>query len=262
MWGTGTKDEETIPSFVAQMLHESGASAQVFNFGESGWVSTQEMIELQKLLQQGARPDIVVFYDGVNDTFSAYQNRAAGLPQNERNREIEFNLTHPYRPLTEVLRVASSAMLSHSRLAQLTGADGAAPVLLPPISYPHRISSTPAEDAVRTYHTNLRIVSAPGREFDFAPYFYWQPVVFAKSHQTEYEQLMAGQREALKPFSNDVYSHIVALQTPVANFHNLGELFQDVKEPIFLDYAHIGAEGNRRIAAAMVKDLLPALKAK
>ena len=45
----------------------------------------------------GSGPDLVVFYDGVNDTFSGYQSQVAGHTQNEFNRRREFNLTHPRR---------------------------------------------------------------------------------------------------------------------------------------------------------------------
>ena len=43
-------------------------------------------------LQAGYRPDIVIFYDGVNDTTSAFLEGEAGLTTNEVNRRREFNL--------------------------------------------------------------------------------------------------------------------------------------------------------------------------
>ena len=55
-------------------------------------MNTQEMIALVRELQQGYRPDVVVFYDGVNDTTSALLEREATLTTNEINRVREFNL--------------------------------------------------------------------------------------------------------------------------------------------------------------------------
>ena len=46
------------------------------------------MLELE--LQRGNVPDVVIFYDGVNDVFSTFQNGASGLPQNEASRVEEF----------------------------------------------------------------------------------------------------------------------------------------------------------------------------
>ena len=58
-------------------------SSAVTNFGETGYVSTQNLIALMLELRAGRRPDVVVFYDGVNDTYSAYSQQRAGLPHNE-----------------------------------------------------------------------------------------------------------------------------------------------------------------------------------
>ena len=44
---------------------------EIRNLAEIGYVSTQEMIALVRELQSGYRPDLVLFYDGVNDTTSA-----------------------------------------------------------------------------------------------------------------------------------------------------------------------------------------------
>jgi hypothetical protein len=62
MWGMGADDANTIPSLVTQL---GGFRSQ--NYGESGWTGHQSLVLLIQLLQEGERPDIVVFYDGIND---------------------------------------------------------------------------------------------------------------------------------------------------------------------------------------------------
>src|SRR5262249_54558306 len=93
MWGVPVRDDFTIPSAVAKKLAGKGAPADVTNFGETAYVSTQEVMTLVLELRKGHVPDVVVFYDGVNDTASAFQLRAAGLPLFEDNRRQEFNLS-------------------------------------------------------------------------------------------------------------------------------------------------------------------------
>src|SRR5688500_15337709 len=44
LWGTGARDAYTIPSMVASELEKSGLRPEVTNFGETGYVSTQEVI--------------------------------------------------------------------------------------------------------------------------------------------------------------------------------------------------------------------------
>ncbi len=64
VWGTGARDEATIPSLLARKLCETGIPAKVTNFGESGYTNTQELIRLIVELRKEHIPDIVLFYDG------------------------------------------------------------------------------------------------------------------------------------------------------------------------------------------------------
>jgi lysophospholipase L1-like esterase len=95
LWGTGARDAFTIPSIFATQLQNKGLATEVTNFGESGYVSTQEVSAMLLQLQKGQIPDLVIFYDGVKDMYSAYQQHVAGLPENEFNRVKEFNLSQP-----------------------------------------------------------------------------------------------------------------------------------------------------------------------
>ena len=68
VWGVGAPDHETIPSHLAALLDNTlGIESNIRNLGRRGFVSTQEVIFLMRELQAGRRPDIVVFYNGVND---------------------------------------------------------------------------------------------------------------------------------------------------------------------------------------------------
>src|SRR5215813_4407022 len=92
MWGLGAGDDSTIPSIFAEEAKNKGVNCEVVNFGQYAYVSTQEVIELMLQLQKGNIPDIVIFYDGVNDTFSGFQLSVPGLPHDEIRREKEFCL--------------------------------------------------------------------------------------------------------------------------------------------------------------------------
>src|SRR5262249_36325300 len=95
MWGLGTADEATIPSLVSKEVNgnRSGIRYDVVNFGQYAYVSTQGLIEMVLQLQRGRIPDVVVFADGVNDTFGAFQLGVPGVPYEEFRREREFNLS-------------------------------------------------------------------------------------------------------------------------------------------------------------------------
>ncbi len=63
LWGIGTDDATTIPSFYGKLDSERRA----VNFGTIAFNAHQELNLLIKMLAEGYRPETVVFYDGVND---------------------------------------------------------------------------------------------------------------------------------------------------------------------------------------------------
>ena len=82
-WGTGSRDEYTIPSQLSKILAQRfGPRVEVVNYGEGGYVNTQELIRFLKEIERGNVPQIAIFYDGYNDVFSAFQNGIGGIPQN------------------------------------------------------------------------------------------------------------------------------------------------------------------------------------
>jgi hypothetical protein len=113
MWGTGADDANTIPSLVTQL---GGYRAQ--NWGESAYTAHQSLVLLIQLLQEGHRPDVVVFYDGVNDV--AHKCRTELTPtSHSRERQIEtalaatkaenaYGLSHMLKPLVAFAGVISS----------------------------------------------------------------------------------------------------------------------------------------------------------
>src|SRR5579884_564352 len=84
VWGTGAPDAMTIPSFLQAAL---GPDYDVYNFGGTGYVTTQELNQLLKALSNGDVPDYVIFYDGNNDGYAGtYSPAIPRDPQNVRKR--------------------------------------------------------------------------------------------------------------------------------------------------------------------------------
>jgi lysophospholipase L1-like esterase len=65
MWAEGSDDAGTIPS---QFAAVTGIHSE--NFGETAYDAHQGLSLLIQVLQAGHRPDLVVFYDGVNDVIN------------------------------------------------------------------------------------------------------------------------------------------------------------------------------------------------
>ncbi|MFZ2088764.1 MAG: hypothetical protein WAU47_09330, partial [Desulfobaccales bacterium] len=73
-WGYGARDDQTIASQLSRLLNAREPRFRVYNFGEPGYTFTQGLFLLITKLQEGLRPNFVIFYDGFNDIYGAYQS--------------------------------------------------------------------------------------------------------------------------------------------------------------------------------------------
>jgi len=259
MWGTGARDAHTIPSQVAKILDQKGIAVRCFNFGESGYVSTQELIALALEVRRGNIPDVAVFYDGFNDVVAAYQAGSAGLPQNESDRRIEFNLSR--RP-GETFWHSAGGLLRRSGLGRLFGriaggGDDRFPLL------DGEKAARLAREQVEIYQANLRLISALAAEYKFTPLFYWQPTILSKTHKTPYEQTWIKEEDGLLALL-DLVNREIQQNRPLNDdprFCDLSGLFGRTPQGLFADYCHVSEEGNRRVAERMAADISSAISA-
>ncbi len=224
VWGTGADDEETIPSWLARRLESEGMPAEVVNFGESGFVSTQGLIRLLLELRQGHVPDLVLCYDGVNEVAAAVQSREPGIPLNESKRRDEFMAgTAPHPPAPEDF--------DDEELAART---------------------------LDLYFANLRLLRTLAEEFGFELLCFWQPVAYLHKPLTEYEQEAAA-HAALADMTERIYALVGQREAPPF-FVDLQRVFATESEPRYIDFCHLVGTGNRTVADAMLPRVLTALR--
>lgn len=256
LFGTGARDSHTIPSLFSSELHKKGVYVEVFNYGQSGYVSTQEVFDLIKELQRGNIPDAVIFYDGVNDVYSAYQNQQPGLPQNEANRRKEFNLSKnlPAAYDNFIYNLAKSSRLA-SFLARLLNMKNKN------TSYESVAQPNLAYGTAETYFHNIRVVNALSLEYNFEAVFYWQPTIFNKSKLTKYEKLEYARELSVKSLFDEVY-RIVSKKNHTDGFYDLSNLFYNTNPPVFIDFCHISEDGNLIVAKEMAINYIESLSNK
>ena len=252
LWGTGCRDEETIPSLLSAEYGSSAGPVCVTNFGETGWVSTQNLVMLEIALKQSPRPpDLVVLYEGFSDAATAYEFGIAGQPSNvDRMRAaIDAGRQKPvgfdYIKETATYRFLSWFMtkLSPPRAA-------AAPVV-------RRDLDRLAADVVREYRTNLDCVEALSRRAGFRYAAYWGPVLgLGNKPLAPAERRRLAQVETETPglieLSRKSYEGMSKADDRV---HSLADAFSDMPQDLYLDVAHVTPEGNRRIAHLILEDL-------
>lgn len=209
MWGTGQRDDHTIPAEASRRLQQMvgpGRRVEVTNFGEAGYVSTQGLLKLMLQLRAGDRPDVVVFYDGINDVVATVQARVAGLTQNEAKRISEFNMGRaidrnvPARGTRQDLHAVAvlelAAVHQSALLAWLQ--------TLLPARRPERLIGpvTAAKETAASYAENVRIIEALSKTYGFTAIYVWQPSL----HATD-KVLTPFERHLLDNIAKDSFQH-------------------------------------------------------
>lgn len=243
VWGTGVRDADTIPSLLVQALatRHPDYAIEVANFGESGYVSQQSLAAFQTALRcAGPLPDAVVFIDGVNDVYAAFQSGRAGLSQNEVNRIREFNSS---RQLPKQLAAWGARLEGWQRL-------------LAPAPPPAPDSTALAAEVVRVYRDSVAQARALAADRGISALHVWQPHLYAKTSRSAYE---AGQHDSSLARHRELQlAADAALREHTSDPAVLDSsaLFADTADPRFIDFVHLGRTGN----SALVEAILPALE--
>jgi lysophospholipase L1-like esterase len=256
MWGTGVRDEFTIPSIVGSGLVNKDIHAEVTNFGESGYVNTQELTALLLQLRERNIPDLVVFYDGVNDVFSAYQQGKAGIPQNENNREKEFNALRSKKRSVMVFVESLKTLATVKFIAELVKPE------MKPLPYSGSDIEKLASETIDIYLNNIKTLNLWAEKYGFKVVYYWQPTIFKKAELSDFEKQEAKRFSFIKDMIDAANIQVNQFKTEkdFTAFHNISDIFRNETRPVFIDYCHVSEYGNTVIANKMTEDIAAVLK--
>ena len=255
MWGWGAPDNGTIPAFLREGLARAlGRPVCVQNYGEGGFVSTQELVQLLLELQRGGRPDAVVFYDGVNDVIAGFQSGRAGDHQNlplieERFEDRSFlGFASRKLELFRLIRPARSAL----------GLESRSPTSEEDVS---QLAAAVVETYLEVYDVVLRLSDA----YDFEAHLFWQPqlLIGEKPLSPEEESLVEDldrTREAdktllglLQETDRRIGVHIERRE----RLHDLRGVFDEEESQIWIDaLGHVAPLGNELVAQSMLEILV------
>jgi lysophospholipase L1-like esterase len=256
MWGDGAPDSLTIPSFLAHEYQRSGRPVCVRNYGQLAYVNTQEVIRLfLELKRTPRRPDLVIFYDGINDVFSLYQGDEIDVHENFDSVKQKLSAVLAWQTDEEAFRYlrGSSIYLLLMRLKRHFGRAGAKP---PP---PAMISE---EDVKRqfdvAYLKNIDTVELLAREYGFACTFFWQPVIYVEHKPlTPEEQQIRRYIGHLFPGEEQLFQKMYGLARADSRPHSfyIADVFDNARGTLYIDDWHVGPEGNRLVAERMYEVL-------
>lgn len=250
MWGAGAPDAETIPSLVAAKYENAGQKVCVVNYGEKGWVDTQEIVQLMLELSKPdeKRPDEVVFYDGSMESYAAYQSGLVDVHASyhrfkayiegwKKDAKPGFgyleksNTYHGLEGLAEKFAVDKKT----ERGRKFT---------------PQQISDL-ADAIMENYIGNMDVVDALAEHYHFRPIFIWHPNIDVGHKQlTSEEQHLRYLEESGMPGLDALYraSYLRAGAVTRPDFYDFGDLLDNRKDTLYVEATHLGAEGNRIVA--------------
>jgi len=256
MWGMYNRDEYTIASYLSRMLSEEyGINVKVTNFGQIGYVSSQELIALLMELKKGNVPDLVIFLDGLNDIGAATLRRV-GVTPNERHREEEFNLLNPEAPRfhKKIMFILLKETATYRILNRIFSWDLYAP--------PQQLSKAEVDTLFKAYHNNIDCVKKLGSSYGFKPLFYWQPVIVTKKNLTTYEKVLASSMQGIGHDLLVVTEESVARAQELNGCINISGVLDDIQETCYIDGVHYTEAANEIIARRMLMDIIPKIKKK
>lgn len=278
VWGCGVPDSSTIPSaFLALAADRLGCPLEVMNFGQLGYVSSQEAISLCLELREGRIPDLVILMDASNDVAAAYQSGIAGSHQNypEIRARVEqrLDLLGIYgqgSSLPGLLEQTNTYSLI-SMLLQSTGADAERPREI--ISYRTMglITDSLAASVAGILFDNYAFVRALGDEYGFEVRFFLQPTVWTGQKQLTADETRfrdgngnasaIGVDPAFQELVRATYDVLDDSSSNHPDIYSLVGLFDDWSDPVYSDYTgvHLTPRGNHEVASTILACVIDAM---
>jgi lysophospholipase L1-like esterase len=249
MWGIGNRDEHTIPSEFARLAEADGIPVHVTNYGESGYVSWQEVLQLSQLCAFGQTPDLAIFYDGVNDTFVQIQTPTAEpLPQNFDDLALRFEHSGS---LMRALSKYSGVNLLLKYIAVRRARPDA--MRMEVADLPGSVDEL-ADNAARIYIGSAEHARHLGATYGFEVATFWQPCVYTKQPLRADEGSM---QEEFGPGMGALYE--ATTERVKGETHLITDALDGVGEPVLVDWCHTNESGARAVAQAIYAQVEPIL---
>ena len=254
MFGTGARDDYSIPSRLSQYIYNvfPDKNIEIINFGAPGYTRAIENILLQLELLKNHKPDMVIFYDGINEIISAQENRKAGYPTNAANRKNEFKTGISYTKKISLLFSSSKIKRFITYLQRKVFKTKPMEV-----ANPENLSSQVAQQYIRS----LEITKALGEQYNFNIYNVLQPVIYLNKPLTEHEGIMAKNSVHFEKLYLNTYKDIIENHKikKDSTFTDISSIFAKDINTIYTDFCHIGERGNDSIAKKIFSIIRPSI---
>jgi hypothetical protein len=237
VWGTGVDDDNTLPAQFDKITRHFA----VMNYGERGYTTTQNLIDLITQINTNRAPRNAVFYGGLDDIV-IHCNLALTKRLNSHGTESRIqnaldrtaNRNYLFNNLIAPIISITSNVLTNAKDARVPGC-----------SDNQKRAEDVAELTVRNFETMNTLVTARGGRF----HVFLQPSAYFGKARIDYLNLDDQEFQFEKSQINAVLPLVISKlnQLEVAWFTDLRDIF-DGNEYLLLDHAHASPAGNSLLA--------------
>jgi hypothetical protein len=250
MNGATDRDDQTIPSFLAQFLNkeEPRLLAYVINFGEPSFNSLMESKYLQKaLMERPASPQVIVFYDGANDCAYFGQLRTSYAHHGYRRLQgLVESYHHSFFGLLKPLNAALYSSFTREFYDKINQG-------LIPINADSPALRQMAAATERRYDYLNRMAAAFGAKF----LLFWQPCWWVETGPVagevrSREDIVVGRHLALRHNFMVTYEALAARLKDKPYFIDFRNVLCSRTEPVYQpDGIHLEDAGRQMVARRM-----------
>lgn len=236
LFGVHAADNETIPSYFAAHCKKKGIqkNIRVVNYGMPTYFSYQELMLFFQLLQQDKMPKLAVFFDGLND-FLSINEALHRHPMLNHYFQTIFNAPSPVNHSEEL-------EYSFQYSFRLPSADSI---------------SDMSKQLVNNYLKTQEQIRTIAKAYRVQTCFFLQPVPFYK-YTLAAKDPVCDKKD--RPQFQLIYPELERRSATIPEFYFLGNLLKDETGYPFADALHYSPSFNKKIAAAMIEQMLPVLQ--
>ena len=255
-------DRYTIPSFIQRSVNASCPERiAVFNYGAPGITAIHQVSRLKTAPVENG--DLVVFFDGFNDVFPTVWAATRGVYPEGEDPAAEFGDRAAWG---RWIHATANRWRYASALAEVVARAGerAALVVTGPEMLSHNLSVA-GEDYRRALLAAGQQVDSAGARF----FHFLQPHLFATLLTTPYRRQLADSSLDRAPgVDRGLQAGYSVLEQALAEARQQGVVSVDLSrifetlpmsDEVFLDEVHVTDGGNEIIAAAIFREIGPAL---
>jgi hypothetical protein len=249
MWGEDARDAHTIPSELAAIAEGNHLSVRVTNFAERGFNVWQELMRFETLLATEAPPDVVVFYDGVNEL--GLQKHGGSGPDQYASGSWRRRLEPPWEldQLKRWMKFNSAIGIVSDVLAFRRD-----PVWGDDALDPEKVS----RDTAAVYNAAVGLLYDITDRRHIRLTAFWQPSLFTKKTFSAADQQLL--QRHFPHYDNTRRAWALTANRLDPRVKNISDALDAEEQPIYTDEMHVNELANRVIAQRIYQELEGSLK--